>query len=44
VLIATLVGGATYVEFVTDERLATLLVCHEHAFDFFGGFRRGVVR
>lgn len=28
---------ASYVEFVTDERLETLLACHEHAFDFFGG-------
>jgi transposase len=28
---------ASYVEFVTDERLPTLLGCHERAFDFFGG-------
>jgi transposase len=28
---------AGYVEFVTDEKLQTLLDCHEHAFDFFGG-------
>jgi transposase len=28
---------ATYVEFVTDERLETLLGCHERAFYFFGG-------
>jgi transposase len=28
---------ASFVEFVTDERLETLLACHEHAFDFFGG-------
>jgi transposase len=28
---------ASYVEFVTDERLETLLGCHERAFYFFGG-------
>lgn len=28
---------ASYVEFVTDEKLPTLLGCHERAFDFFGG-------
>ena len=31
---------ASYVEFVTDERLDTLLACHEHAFEFFGGVPR----
>ncbi|QBQ54426.1 IS21 family transposase [Nitrosococcus wardiae] len=28
---------ASYVEFVTDERLETLLSCHEQAFEAFGG-------
>jgi len=28
---------ASYVEFVTDEKLASLLGCHERAFEFFGG-------
>jgi transposase len=28
---------ASYVEFVTDERIETLLGCHERAFCFFGG-------
>jgi transposase len=37
VFIATLGWSrATYVEFVSDERLETLLGCHEHAFYFFG--------
>lgn len=31
---------ASYVEFVTDERLDTLLAAHEHAFEFFGGVPR----
>lgn len=31
---------ASYVEFVSDERLDTLLACHEHAFEFFGGVPR----
>jgi transposase len=36
--IATLGYSRTsYVEFVTDEKLNTLLQCHEHAFDYFGG-------
>ncbi|WP_458576646.1 IS21 family transposase [Xanthomonas phaseoli] len=35
---------ASYVEFVTDERLETLLACHEHAFAFFGGVSPGAVR
>lgn len=28
---------ASFVEFVTDEKLNTLLFCHEQAFEFFGG-------
>ena len=28
---------ASYVEFVIDEKLTTLLDCHQHAFAFFGG-------
>lgn len=36
--IATLgYSRASYVEFVTDEKLPTLLKCHENAFDYFGG-------
>lgn len=31
---------AAYVEFVTDERLESLLACHEAAFAFFGGTPR----
>jgi transposase len=34
---------ATYVKFVTDEKLETLLGCHEHAFYFFGGVPREVL-
>ena len=52
VFIATLGWSrATYVEFVHDERLETLLGCHEHVFDvnYFGrsatiiltGYRQG---
>jgi transposase len=26
-----------YAEFTRDQRLATLLACHQHAFDWFGG-------
>src|SRR5215469_15599548 len=38
VFIATLGWSrATYAEFVTDERLETLLGCHERTFYFFGG-------
>ena len=38
VFIATLGWSrAAYVEFVSDERLETLLGCHERAFDYFGG-------
>src|SRR5271168_810624 len=41
VFIATLGWSrASYVEFVTDERLETLLGCHERAFYFFGGVPR----
>jgi transposase len=44
VFIATLGWSrATYVEFVTDERLETLLCCHERAFYFFGGVAREVL-
>jgi transposase len=44
VFIATLGWSrASYVEFVTDERLATLLGCHERAFYFFGGVPREVL-
>ena len=36
--IATLgYSRASYVEFVTDETLSTLIRCHEGAFDYFGG-------
>jgi transposase len=34
---------ASYVEFVTDERLETLLECHEPAFEAFGGVARRVL-
>lgn len=34
---------ATYVEFVDDERLETLLGCHERAFYYFGGVPREVL-
>jgi len=38
VFVATLGWSrATYIEFVGDERLETLLACHEHAFLAFGG-------
>jgi transposase len=44
VFIATLGWNrATYLEFVTDERLETLLGCHERAFSFFGGVPREVL-
>lgn len=36
--IATLgYSRVSYVEFVTDEKLETLLRCHQNAFDYFGG-------
>jgi transposase len=31
---------ATYVEYVTDERIETLIACHINAFEFFGGLPR----
>ena len=31
---------ATYVEYVTDERIETLVACHIRAFEFFGGVPR----
>jgi transposase len=34
---------ATFVEFVTDERMETLLGCHERAFYYFGGVPREVL-
>jgi transposase len=44
VFIATLGWSrATYVEFVIDERLETVLSCHESAFYFFGGVPREVL-
>jgi transposase len=44
VFVATLGWSrAAYVEFVGDERLETLLACHEHAFLAFGGVPREVL-
>ena len=44
VFIATLGWSrTTYVEFVTDERMETLLGCHERAFYYFGGVPREVL-
>jgi transposase len=34
---------AAYVEFVTDERVETLIACHQEAFVFFGGVPRTVL-
>lgn len=34
---------ASYVEYVTDERIETLVACHIHAFEFFGGVPRDVL-
>lgn len=31
---------ASFVEFVSNEKLDTLLACHEHAFEYFGGVTR----
>lgn len=31
---------AAYIEYVVDERIETLVACHVHAFDFFGGVPR----
>jgi Mu transposase-like protein/integrase-like protein len=32
-----------YVEFTHDQRLATLLACHQHAFDWFGGLTEEIL-
>lgn len=34
---------ASYVEYVSDERVETLIACHIHAFEFFGGVPREVL-
>jgi transposase len=34
---------ASYIEYVTDERIETLVACHVHAFEFFGGVAQGVL-
>lgn len=34
---------ASYVEYVTDERIETLVACHMHAFEYFGGVPREVL-
>lgn len=34
---------ASYVEYVTDERIETLVACHVRAFEFFGGVPREVL-
>jgi transposase len=42
--VAVLGGSrASYVEYVTDQRIPTVLDCHRHAFEFFGGVPRAVV-
>lgn len=42
--IATLgFSRVSYVEFVEDEKLETLLSCHEHAFNFFGGVTKSIL-
>ena len=33
----------SYVEFVSNQQLETLLRCHEHAFDYFGGVARQIL-
>jgi transposase len=33
----------SYVEFVTNEQIETLLLCHEHAFAYFGGIPKQVL-
>jgi transposase len=44
VFVATLGWSrAAYVEFCTDERIETLIRCHEHAFAAFGGVSREVL-
>lgn len=43
-LVATLRHSrASYVEFVTDMRIETLLACHERAFEAFGGVTRKIL-
>lgn len=34
---------ASYIEYVTNERIETLVACHVHAFEFFGGVPREVL-
>jgi transposase len=34
---------ASFVEYVSDERIETLIACHVHAFDFFGGVAHEVL-
>lgn len=34
---------ASFVEYVTDEKIETLLACHQHAFDYFGGVPKQVL-
>lgn len=34
---------ASFVEFVNNEKLDTLLACHEHAFEYFGGVVREIL-
>jgi transposase len=42
--VATLGYSRTsYVQFVTDERCETLIECHKHAFDYFGGVPQHVL-
>lgn len=42
--IATLgFSRACYVEFVTDEKLQTLIRCHQNAFDYFGGVPKTIL-
>ncbi len=33
----------SFVEYVTDEKIETLLACHEHAFEYFGGVPKQVL-
>ena len=34
---------AAFIEYVTDERVETLVACHGHALEFFGGVPRSVL-
>jgi len=34
---------ASFVEYVTDEKIETLLACHQHAFEYFGGVPKQVL-